>query len=88
MNGKIAEDCVYEHNHPSTLEEVNNEYFKEQLASGATEMFFYGIIYDDDSIVIERHRGYLKTMSLDGLVYDHTMRSIPFFKLELKDEQT
>ena len=58
-----------------------NEYFKEQLASGATEMFFYGIIYDD-SIVIERHRGSLETMSLDGLVYDHTMRSIPFFKLE------
>lgn len=24
---KIAEDCVHEHNHPSTLEEVNNEYF-------------------------------------------------------------
>lgn len=60
-----------------------NEYFKEQLADGATEMFFY----DDGSLVIERHRGSLETMTLNALVFDHMMENVPFFKLEARHEQ-
>jgi hypothetical protein len=57
-----------------------NEYFKEQIAGGATDQFFYGFDHDG-KISIERHRGPLQTLSLDGLVFDRMMGSTPFFKL-------
>ena len=57
-----------------------NEYFKEQIENGATDNFFYGT-EQNGKISIERHRGPLQTLSLDGLVFDRMMGSTPFFKL-------
>ena len=57
-----------------------NEYFKEQIAGGATDQFFYGTEHNGE-VKIERHRGPLQTLSLDGLVFDRMMGSTPFFKL-------
>ena len=56
-----------------------NEYFKEQIAGGATDQFFYGTEHNGE-VKIERHRGILDTFP-EGLVFDHMMGSTPFFKL-------
>jgi len=56
-----------------------NEYFKEQIAGGATDQFFYGTEHKGD-VRIERHRGSLDTFP-EGLVFDRMMGSTPFFKL-------
>lgn len=57
------------------------EYFQEQLAGGATDNFFYGT-ENPGEVRIERHRGPLETLSLDGLVFDRMVDSTPFFKVE------
>ena len=54
-------------------------YFKEQIEGGATDNFFYGTEIDGE-VRIERHRGPLETLSLDGLVFDRMMGSTPFFR--------
>jgi hypothetical protein len=36
-----------------------NEYFKEQIAGGATDQFFYGTEQNGE-VRIERHRGYIR----------------------------
>lgn len=56
-----------------------NEYFKEQIAGGATDNFFYGIAIDG-TVRIERHRGSLQTLSLDELVFDRMVGSTPMFR--------
>ena len=56
-----------------------NEYFKEQIAGGATDQFFYGTEHNGE-VKIERHRGTLDTFPI-GLVFDRMMGSTPFFKL-------
>ena len=56
-----------------------NEYFREQIEGGATDNWFYGTEIDGE-VRIERHRGPLKTLSLDGLVFDRMMGSTPFFR--------
>ena len=55
------------------------KYFKQQIDSGATDNFFYGTEIDG-VVTIERHRGPLKTLSLDGLLFDRMMGSTPFFR--------
>ena len=55
------------------------EYFKQQIAGGATDNWFYGTEIAGE-VRIERHRGSLETLSLDGLVFDRMMGSTPFFK--------
>lgn len=57
------------------------EYFREQLAGGATDNFFYST-ENNGEVRIERHRGPLQTLSLDGLVFDRMVGSTPFFKVE------
>jgi hypothetical protein len=57
------------------------QYFEQQIAGGAIDNFFYGT--EIDGIVrIERHRGTIETLSLDGLVFDRMMGSTPMFRLE------
>jgi hypothetical protein len=56
-----------------------NEYFKEQIAGGAADQFFYGTEQNGE-VRIERHRGTLETLSLDGLVFDRMMGSTPMFR--------
>jgi hypothetical protein len=56
-----------------------NEYFKEQIEGGATDQFFYGTEQNGE-VRIERHRGTLETLSLDGLVFDRMMGSTPMFR--------
>jgi hypothetical protein len=64
------------------------EYFKQQIESGARDQFFYGVETDPEvaeqwSIKIERHRGTLDTFP--NLVYiRHLTDSVPLFKEELK----
>jgi hypothetical protein len=60
-----------------------NEHFKHQLAGGATDQFFYATEIDG-TVKIERHRGPLETLSLDGLVFDRMMGSTPLFTSEPK----
>ena len=55
------------------------ELFEQQIAGGATDNFFYGTEIDG-TVRIERHRGPLETLSLDGLVFDRMMGSTPFFR--------
>jgi len=62
-----------------------NEYFKEQIEGGATDQFFYGTEIDG-TVRIERHRGPLETLSLDGLTFDRMMGSTPFFRYEMPVE--
>ena len=61
------------------------QYFEQQIESGATDNFFYGTEIDG-TVRIERHRGPLETLSLDGLVFDRMMGSTPFFRLEMPEE--
>jgi hypothetical protein len=56
-----------------------NEYFKQQIAGGAIDNWFYGIEIDGE-VRIERHRGPLETLSLSGLVFDRMVDSTPFFR--------
>ena len=56
-----------------------NEYFKQQIAGGATDNFFYGTEMNGE-VRIERHRGPIQTLVLDGLEFDRMMGSTPFFK--------
>ena len=62
-----------------------NEYFQQQIASGATDQFFYGTEHNGE-VRIERHRGPLETLSLSGLVFDRMMGSTPFFRFEMPVE--
>ena len=55
------------------------EYFKQQIEGGATDNFFYATEIDG-TVRIERHRGSLETLSLDGLVFDRMMGSTPMFR--------
>jgi hypothetical protein len=55
-----------------------NEYFQQQIASGATDQFFYGTEHNGE-VRIERHRGSLDTLP-KGLVFLRMMGSTPFFK--------
>jgi hypothetical protein len=57
------------------------EYFQEQISNGATENFFYATELNGE-VRIERHRGQLDSLSLDGLVFDRMMASTPFFKVK------
>ena len=56
-----------------------NNYFKQQIEGWATDNWFYGTEINGE-VRIERHRGTLETLSLDGLVFDRMMGSTPFFK--------
>ena len=60
---------------------MNEQYFEQQTASGATDNFFYGTEINGE-VRIERHRGALETLCLDGLVFDRMVASTPFFKVE------
>ena len=62
-----------------------NEYFKEQIEGGATDNWFYGTEHNGE-VRIERHRGPLETLSLDGMVFDRMMGSTPFFRYEMPVE--
>ena len=53
--------------------------FEQQIQGGATDNWFYGTEIDG-TVRIERHRGPLETLSLDGLVFDRMMGSTPFFR--------
>jgi hypothetical protein len=55
-----------------------NEHFKEQIAGGATDQFFYGTEHNGE-VRIERHRGSLDTLP-KGLVFLRMIGSTPFFK--------
>ena len=57
------------------------QYFEQQIAGGAIDNFFYGTKIDG-IVRIERHRGTIETLSLDGLVFDRMMGSTPMFRLE------
>lgn len=57
------------------------QYFEQQISGGATDEFFYGTEIDG-TVRIERHRGSIETLSLDGLVFDRMMGSTPMFRLE------
>ena len=57
------------------------QYFEQQIEGGATDNFFYGTEIDG-TVRIERHRGPLKTLALDGLIFDRMMGSTPMFRLE------
>jgi hypothetical protein len=57
---------------------VMNEYFKKQIEEGATDNWFYGTEIDG-TVRIERHRGPLQTLSLDGLVFYRMMGATPMF---------
>ncbi len=56
------------------------EYFQEQIDGGATENFFYATELNGE-VRIERHRGSIDTLSLEGLVFDRMMAATPFFKV-------
>lgn len=60
--------------------------FEQQIDGGATEMFFYGTEIDG-TVRIERHRGPIQTLVLDGLVFDRMLGSTPFFRPCAYDEQ-
>lgn len=57
------------------------ELFEQQIAGGATDNFFYGT-ENRGEVRIERHRGPIQTLSLEGLVFDKMVDSTPFFKVE------
>ena len=58
-----------------------NEYFEQQIQGGATDNWFYGTEIAG-TVRIERHRGPLETLALDGLVFDRMMGSTPMFRSE------
>ena len=55
------------------------ELFEQQIVGGATDNFFYGTEINGE-VRIERHRGPIQTLVLDGLEFDRMMGSTPFFK--------
>jgi len=57
-----------------------NEYFKEQIAGGATDQFFYGTEHNGE-VRIERHRGTLDTFPTN-LQFSRMMGTTPFFTQE------
>ena len=57
------------------------QYFEQQIEGGATDNFFY-CTEIDGTVKIERHRGTIDSLSLDGLVFDRMMGSTPMFRLE------
>ena len=57
------------------------QYFKKQIEGGATDNWFYGTEIDG-TVRIERHRGTIDSLSLDGLVFDRMIGSTPMFRLE------
>lgn len=62
------------------------ELFKQQIASGATDNFFYGTEIEG-TVRIERHRGTIDSLKLTGLEFDRMMGSTPFFRPCAYDEQ-
>ena len=62
------------------------ELFAQQIAGGATDNWFYGTEIDG-TVRIERHRGAIDSLLLDGLVFDRMMGSTPFFRPCAYDEQ-
>lgn len=62
------------------------ELFEQQIASGATDNFFYGTEIDG-TVRIERHRGAIDSLRLTGLEFDRMMGSTPFFRPCDYDEQ-
>lgn len=56
------------------------KYFQEQISNGATENFFYATELNGE-VRIERHRGPIDSLSLEGLVFDRMVASTPFFKV-------
>ena len=62
------------------------KYFKEQIASGATDNWFYGTEIAG-TVRIERHRGAIDSLTLTGLEFDRMMGSTPFFRPCAYDEQ-
>lgn len=57
------------------------QYFEQQIAGGATDNFFYGTEINGE-VRIERHRGTIDSLSLDGLIFDRMIGSTPMFRLE------
>jgi len=57
------------------------KYFQEQISNGATDNFFYGT-ENRGEVRIERHRGPIDSLSLEGLVFDRMMAATPFFKVK------
>ena len=62
------------------------ELFEQQIASGATDNWFYGTEIDG-TVRIERHRGAIDSLTLTGLEFDRMMGSTPFFRPRAYDEQ-
>ena len=60
------------------MNEQIRKLFEQQITGGATDQFFYATEIDG-TVKIERHRGPLETLSLDGLVFDRMMGSTPMF---------
>ena len=60
--------------------------FEQQIASGATDNWFYGTEIDG-TVRIERHRGTIDSLRLTGLEFDRMMGSTPFFRPRAYDEQ-
>ena len=56
------------------------ELFEQQIRGGATDNFFYGT-ENNGEVRIERHRGPIDSLSLEGLVFDRMMAATPFFKV-------
>lgn len=58
-----------------------NEHFKNQIAQGATEMFFYGLERPEPHTVsIMRHKGSLDTFPTNLEYVRHLTDGIPLFK--------
>lgn len=59
-----------------------NEYFKEQIAGGASDNFFYGTAIGG-VLRIARYRGSIESLvedgTLDGLIFERMVGSTPFF---------
>ena len=58
-----------------------NEHFKNQIAQGATEMFFYGLERPEPHTVsIMRHKGSLDTFPTNLEYVRHLTDGMPLFK--------
>ena len=62
-----------------------NEYFSQQVDSGATDQFFYGT-EGNGEVRIERHRGSLDTFPSNGLKFLKMVGSTPFFQIVSETE--
>jgi hypothetical protein len=57
-----------------------NEYFKEQLAGGATDQFFYGIEHNDE-LKLLRHHGPMESFP-NNLQFSRMVGSTPLFTMD------